>query len=314
MASMILRSLLLASLLGLGAPAPGSADVRNLDAAIVTPAYPLPAGADTDLLPIGRFDYKLTWLGLTVGHARVNIAADARGVGRALRVRVLGATRPVVELFFRYRLIGRGRVLLPPGAAALPAGFETDECERGHYRHTRVEWLEGEGRMRSLRQWNGSVDEYTFRRTNTLDMPSTVVALLTLDYAPGREYRFDTFTGTARFLLRARVRGRERLRWRGERVEAWHLRLLTRELAEGDPEALVFEDREGNHRETDVWISAEAPRRLLRARSRTYVGSIGLELVREPLGLGPRIAREARCGARLAGLAPAARGEGHSTQ
>ena len=53
-------------------------------------------------------------------------------------------------------------------------------------------------------------------------------------------------------------------------MEAWHLRLATRDLTE--PEA------PNKHRGTSVWISEGRPRRLLRARTDTSVGPVTLEL------------------------------------
>ena len=60
--------------------------------------------------------------------------------------------------------------------------------------------------------------------------------------------------------------------------------LFTRELTDDDPQ--------GRHRETRAWVTTERPRQLLRASSRTFVGSIALEL--EPAGV-PQKAGGARC-------------------
>ena len=112
--------------------------------------------------------------------------------------------------------------------------------------------------------------EYVFHSDNTYDIPSAIYLIMNLDYESGAAYELDTFTGKSRYLLRMEVAGRERVRVSGTEHDAWRLRLLTRELTDDDPA--------GRHRETNVWVTPERPRRLLLASSKTFVGAITVEL------------------------------------
>jgi hypothetical protein len=253
--------------------------VKYLDVAVATPVYVLPRGLPA---PSGRYDYQLSWSGIPVGRVRIDMrprigtgaeadagsdaAPGARGA--AVEVDILGATHPAIDWLWRYRFEGHGRVHTDPFA---PGGFVVDECENRDHQRTEIRFGEAGSRVRGIRLTRGRVKEYVFTSSNTFDLPSSVYLVLGLDYAPGARFALDTFTGKSRYLVTILVDGREALAHGPETTDAWRLRITSEELTDDDPE--------GRHRETFVWVSAERPRRLLRARSETFVGSIQLELV-----------------------------------
>lgn len=249
--------------LALAAALPSAARrVNRLDVAVETPVYRLPPE-----LPLheGLQQYRLHWSGIPV--ARVQLRMRRGAAGRDIEIDVSGATHPVIDWLWRYRFEGHGRVYTDPFA---PGGFVVDACERGEHQRTEVHFArEGNG-VRGVRRRPDEIKEWVFESDNTLDIPSSVFLVLSLDYAPGGRFKIDTFTGKSRYLVDVEVQGREPLRLGGQEVPAWRLRLRTEELTDDDPE--------GRHRETLLWVTNERPRRLLRASSRTFVGSIGLEL------------------------------------
>ena len=237
--------------------------VKHLDVAVDTPVYSLPGDLPA---PVGRQDYQLSWAGIPVGRVRVDMQPEASAAGIA--VDILGATHPAIDWLWRYRFEGHGRVHTNPFA---PGGFVVDECENRDHQRTEIRFGEEGSRVRGIRHVRGRVKEYVFTSTNTFDLPSSVYLVLSLDYAPGARFALDTFTGKSRYLVTVEVVGREALAHGARPLDAWRLRVTSEELTDDDPE--------GRHRETLVWVSAERPRRLLRARSETFVGSIQLELV-----------------------------------
>jgi hypothetical protein len=261
----------LACLIGAGAALAATTPyVKHLDVAVDTPVYVLPKDLPP---PTGRHDYQLSWSGIPVGRVRVDMrpgaAAGAGGAGAApIDVDILGATHPAIDWLWRYRFEGHGRVHTDPFA---PGGFVVDECENRDHQRTEIRFREEGARVRGIRRVRGRVKQYVFDSTNTFDLPSSVYLVLGLDYQQGARFALDAFTGKSRYLVTIEVAGREALAHGAQAVDAWRLRVTTRELTDDDPE--------GRHRETLVWISAERPRRLLRARSETFVGSIQLELV-----------------------------------
>jgi hypothetical protein len=264
-----------AALLLLGA-APARYEKR-IEVEIETPVYRLPAD-----LPLhqGRTRYRLHWSGIPV--ARVQLAMSPDAARRGIGVEILGATHPALDWLWRYRFEGHGWVRTDPFA---PGGFVVDECENREHQRTEVRFGEPDHGVRGIRQVRGRTKEYVFHSDNTFDIPSSVYLVLNLDYAPGAHYALDAFTGKSRYLVRIAVEKREAIRLGDALHDAWRLRLETEELTDDDPE--------GRHRETRVWVTPERPRRLLRASSRTFVGSIHLEL--EPDEAAPETISRARC-------------------
>ena len=252
----------LLALLLLGA-APAPRYEKRIEAQVDTPVYRL-AGD----LPVhaGEQYYRLHWSGFPVARVKLAMAPDPErgGVG----VEILGATHPVIDWLWRYRFEGHGLVRTDPFA---PGGFVVDECENHKYQRTEIRFGEPDHGVRGIRLVRGRTKEYVFHSDNTFDIPSSVFLVLNLDYAPGARFALDTFTGKSRYLVRVEVQGRERVTLAGASYDAWRLRLLTEEITDDDPE--------GRHRETFVWVTSERPRQLLRASSRTFVGSIQLELL-----------------------------------
>jgi hypothetical protein len=204
----------------------------------------------------------------------------------ALGVELHGGTHPAIDWLYRYRVSARGRVATAPFA---PDHFVIEQCERGRHERTEIRFA-APGEVRSTRERKGRVRRFAFDSDNTFDIPSATFLLLNLDYAPGARYELDTFTGKDRHLLQAEVRRREPIEAAGATHDAWRLRLETRHLTNA-------RDR-GKHRETTVWVSAQRPRRILHARSETFVGALTLEL--EAGGGTSGAASE------VAGLAPSA--------
>jgi hypothetical protein len=228
------------------------------------PVYRIVDAADP---PNERWKYVFSWSGVPVGDATITLAQRRTGAKAHLSVGLNGGTNGMVDLLWSYRMHARGEVRLDPFA---PCRFVAVETERGRSRRTTIDFGE-HGEVTSLRRRAGREKRHTFAAPNTFDMISTVVLALNLDgYAPGKVFRFDTLTGTARYLVQVRVAKRERVLAAGGKHDAWRLEIRTRELT--DPR------EERKHEATDLWVSAERPRRLLKARSKTFVGAITVDL------------------------------------
>ena len=214
-----------------------------------------------------RWKYAFSWNGVPVGDATITLGERRRGAGTHLSVDLRGRTNAVVTRLWSYRMHARGEIRLDPFA---PRRFVSVETERGRTQTTTIEFDE-RGEAKSSRRAAGREKRHTFTAPNMYDMMSTVVLALNLDgYAAGKVFRFDTLTGTARYLVQVRVVKRERVAAAGREHDAWRLEIRTRELT--NPR------EERKHETTDLWISAERPRRLLKARSKTFVGAITVDL------------------------------------
>ncbi len=271
-----LRPLLFALALALLTAAAVSARyVKQLDVDVDTPVYRVPDGVP---LHDESLRYVLRWAGVPVAGA--SVAFEPASAGDGLDFDVSGATHPALDWLFPYRFWGAGHLHTSP---LRPDRFVVDECTWQEHDRTEIRFPADASPIRGLRHRRGRWKQYEFHSDNTYDIPSAAYLLMNVDYAPGAVFELDTFTGKSRYLLRATVAGRERVRAASADHDAWRLRLETRELTDDDPD--------GRHRETDVWVSPDRPRRLLYASSKTFVGAITLELVGEgaatPLGAPP---------------------------
>ena len=237
--------------------------MENLDVEVRTPVYTLPA---SHRIAGETLHYSLSWVGVPLGGVAVEMAPSADRGGLAVAIR--GATVPGIEWLYSLRFSAEGLVRTEPFA---PGGLTLEACENSRTKRTRILFPDGEGPIRAIREKRGRIKEYFFHSDNSYDVPSAVYLMLHLDYAEGQRYELDAFTGESRYLVTADVVGRETIEVRGAPTDAWHLRLHTRDLT--DPEA------QQKHRGTSVWVSAEAPRRLLRAQTDTFVGAVTLELL-----------------------------------
>jgi hypothetical protein len=215
-----------------------------------------------------RWHYRFTWSAIPVGEvtmsAKTAVADDA---GRVLEVGLRGRTNRFIDLLWRYRLDAEGTIRLDPFS---PDEFDSEESEQGKHKVTKIHF-DRDKMVHTYRRKGDRVTEYEFSAPNTHDMLSAVFLFLNLDYHSGEVFRVDALTGTARYLVTVRVMGREEIKVGGRNTPAYRLWVTTSELTDPDED-------DANHRGTSIWVSDDRPRRLLKARSRTFVGAVTLEL------------------------------------
>jgi hypothetical protein len=212
--------------------------------------------------PSERWKYTFSWSGVPVASVSISSGEIRMEGDRLLEVHVRGTSNAFLDLFWRYRLNADGQVRLEPFG---PAKFVAEEAMKRHGRVTRVEF-DPKRQVRTYRNKDAVVREYAFDASNSYDVLSTVLTVLNLDLEVGSQYRFDTLAGAGRFLVTIHADAREQVSAAGQSLDAFRLRIHTEELT--DPED------SDKHRETILWVSAERPRRLLKAQSKLFVGSV----------------------------------------
>ncbi len=228
--------------------------------------------------PNERWTYTFSWSGVPVATVTITSGESRTADSRTFDVYVRGSSNAFLDLFWRYRLNAQGQVRLQPYG---PVSFSAEEAIKRHGRITRVEF-DAKRVVRAFRNKDAVIREYTFDAPNGYDILSTVFTVLNLDLEVGSQYRFDTLAGAGRFLVTVFADAREPISVAGQSVDAFRLRILTEELT--DPED------SHKHRETLLWVSAERPRRMLKAQSKLFVGSVYAELDSiEPLAEWPAV-------------------------
>jgi len=234
-------------------------DQVGVETPVYEPVQPIPAIRE-------RWNFDFSWSGIPVAKVSLTGGEQAGATPRVLEVFVRGETNSFLDLFWRYRLNAHGTVYLDPFR---PGSYVADESIKRKLKATRISF-DADWNVDTSRTKKGIVHAYRFRAPNLYDILATVYLTLNLDYEQGKPLRFNTLTGTARFLVTVTPQARESIEVGAKTYDAWRLQLLSEKLT--DPE------ESDHHTETLLWVSAERPRRMLKAQSKLFIGSVNAEL------------------------------------
>jgi|GEM_PF-3376919 len=209
-----------------------------------------------------RWMFEFRWSGIPVGRFAIELTEGDGGAGKRLNIDVTGRTNSFIDLLWRYRLHAQGWVLTEPFA---PGRFHSEEHENSRFKTTDVRF-DADRRIHAVRKKGDNVSTAEFAAPNTYDILSAVFMVMSLDHHLGDEYFVDVLTGMARYLVTIKVEERGSVEVEGKPVDAFRLSLRSYDLT--DPE------KSSKHRGTSLWVSASKPKRLLKAESKTFVGSI----------------------------------------
>jgi len=217
--------------------------------------------------PPTRWTYRFSWSRfLSVGEVSVTAGESGDAEDREIDIWVRGKTGRIVDWIWKYRINGQGTVGLDPFR---PQRFEVHDTVERRSKITRVEF-NGDGEVHAYRNKRGTVRESRFEAPNTYDMGSTIFLVLNQDLTIGEHLKIDLLAGTSRYLIHVRPVAREEVKAAGQRFDAIKLLITSEDLT--DPEDTA------KHRETELWVSEEKPRMLLRARAKLWVGAVRAEL------------------------------------
>ncbi len=249
-----------------GRASAGDDKISPADVEVSVPVYEVDATLDREH---EHWNYSFSWSGIPVGEVYVESRLEREGPEAPVfvDVQIKGRTNDFLDFFWRYRLQSTGRIRVDPFS---PDSFHSLEQDNSKKKETTIRFAED--RTVDARRRKGDKEtHYNFAAPNTHTIFSTIFIALELDHRIGNHYEFDVLTGASRYLITVDVAARETVMALGVPTDAWRLSVHTKALT--DPE-----DDE-KHTDTDLWVSAAKPRRLLHARSGTYVGAIYVDLV-----------------------------------
>ena len=257
-----------------------SASIPPGEITSTTPVYDLAGNVQT---VNERWSYSFSWGAIPVGHVTISGSELEIDGERRLGVHATGKTNSFIDLLWKYRLNAVGSIRLEPFG---PGAFYSAEQERAKQKFTTIEFAPDQT-IRSSRRKGDRLQEYEFKASNTFDFLSTTWLLLNLEYEIGQVYKVDTLTGTSRYLVNLEVADLDTIEAGGKQVQAYRLVATTSELTDPD-------ETEHKHRGTSIWVTAERPRRLLKAEAKTFWGAIHLQLTKieniNDRGLGINVA------------------------
>lgn len=250
--------------LGSGVAEPVLAAVPPDQVSVDLPVYELSDGL---AVLEESWNYKLGWGAIPVGWATISGVDRSHGRAASQGVEVKASTNAFTDLLWRYRLSAEGELHVKPFG---PSFFHIDESAKHRQKITRIDF-DDQRHVRMFRRKGEEITEYEFDGANTYDVLSTTWLFLNLDYSIGQTYQADTLTGTSRYLVTVVAEANEEINVCGQQVATTRLRVKTVETT--DPE------EEQKHRETELWVSRERPRRLLKAKAKTRWGSITADMI-----------------------------------
>lgn len=220
--------------------------------------------------PAERWIYEFSWSRF-IKVATVEITAgeqvEAKG-SRTIGVFIRASSSRFLDWLWRYRMNADGVVHLDPYR---PGKFEVRESINRAPKTNRVEF-DGNGGVHTYRSKEGIVREFEFETHNTFDMLSALYLVMNQDMTVGDSYQVDALAGNVRYLVTLWVVSAETIHVAGDEHAALKLRVMTQDLT--DPPDSV------RHSHTDLWVSAQRPRRMLQAVSNLWLGAIRGRLVR----------------------------------
>jgi hypothetical protein len=227
--------------------------------------------------PPTRFVYSFTWGRLLkVGEIEITVGERLEEKKpERIEVFVRAATGRFMDLFWRYRLNAEGYVRLAPFQ---PGRFEVRESVKRWPKTSRVVFNDSGDEVQTYRMKKGVVKRYDFAVANAWDIPSMLYVLLNQKLEVGDTYEVDTLAGVKRYVFSAEVIAQETIHVAGKDRPAIGLRVASHSLT--DP------DEDSRHGTTEVWVSREKPRSLLRAVSELKFGAVRFELQSEEPAAG----------------------------
>jgi len=216
-----------------------------------------------------RWVYEFSWSRF-LKVATVEVTAGERieaGDSRTIGVFIRASSARILDWLWRYRMNADGVVNLAPYR---PGSFEVRESINRAPKTNRVEF-DGNGGVHTYRKKEGRVREFEFATHNTFDMVSALYLVMNQDLTVGESYQVDALAGNVRYLVTLEVVDTETIRVANGEHAALKLRVRTEDLTDPPDNA--------RHTHTDLWVSAERPRRMLQAVSNLWLGTIRGRLV-----------------------------------
>jgi hypothetical protein len=218
--------------------------------------------------------YKASWNGVSVATAEIQTTPVTVDGKRFYQVRVDAKTSRVLDLVWKMR-------------DTISSTFDAKAMAPFHYvfsqrENSRV--IDTNAKYNSItkkwavdrRQKGKKPSTYEFEGQNILDPITAVYLARSVDFKIGDKLLFDVFGGRYRYLLELAIDGKERVELDSGGIEAFKIvPKVTNVSKKGHADKM---------NEAAIWISADERRLPVKLTSKTFVGSVQMELVQDKTG------------------------------
>ena len=218
----------------------------------------------------GSYYYNISWEGIPVGRAQVDVNDEENYSQPMLRVKASTQTTKFIDFFYRLRHTSES---VFHAETFRPHHFYSWQKENSREKSRNIEFSD-DGRISTVSTTNGSEsDRLEFHSDNfTLDPITAAFEARSLPLAEGKSVNFDVFNGKHRYLITFTVGAKEKLSVGGKSYEAFRVTPTVKKLTDSEGETRL--------KSATLWISAGPDREVLKLKSDVLVGSVSAELAK----------------------------------
>lgn len=218
----------------------------------------------------GQYEYQVSWQGIPVASATVDIKNKEVESEKAYFVEAHAKTSKVIGVFYKLRHTSES---LFYESTLKPIRFSSIQTENSRRRSSEIEFGEN-GEIRSALGKNGKKeDERKFVSENqTLDPISAAFLARSIPIEVGKKASFDVYNAKNRYLISFEVVGIEDISLPGQAEKRRAYKVI--------PTLNKLTDTEGEKRfnRAEIWIAADETRDILKMETEVFVGSVSAYL------------------------------------
>lgn len=219
----------------------------------------------TAAVPVGTYEYRLSWNGLPAAEAVVAVSRGERE-GAPYRVEAQARTNWFVD--FLWSLRARVAAGFTPGELE-PLGFRYDRRIRGELWVTDVVFGTPVGGATGTLRRRGEARVTSTDDGGVVDPVTAIFRALSAPLTLGERRRYEVFTGESSYRIELHVVAEERVDVAGRDYDAWRIDPRVWKIGQG---------LEPRLRGATIWVSKGPRQTILRVRSEVYIGAVTCDL------------------------------------
>ncbi|MBK7973388.1 MAG: DUF3108 domain-containing protein [Deltaproteobacteria bacterium] len=210
--------------------------------------------------------YEFGWKGIPA--ARATLSVQAVPGDEPARVKVIGSARTMSWLDWIWKMNDRFEAVFEADTLT-PGTFDFAQRERGDKvdTHLAISWKDGVATSRRVK--NGNTKDWLFPITRAYDPVTAAFLLRGVDLAIGDAKLVEVLNGKSRYLITMNVVGRETVTVPAGTFDTFRLEPEIR-----NPNVPPPPPEKRKLRKVAIWISTDAPRRIVKIESEVFWGSV----------------------------------------